>query len=119
MACLIPDILPLVFNPVKSSVLAPDGLSLISDQIKSYRPADMRVAFGFLLDSNPRWPRARALKCQTPFSNYMAVLPYFFHSKKVVGYFQIKRLEPACARNPIPSGTPAADAPGPSDSRGC
>lgn len=55
-----------LFNPVKSTELDPDGVSLISDQIKSYRPADIRVAFGFLLDlilrgDNPGLANAKQL----------------------------------------------------------
>jgi hypothetical protein len=55
-----------LFNPVKSAELDADGVSLISDQIKSYRPADIRVAFGFLLDlillgDNPGLANAKQL----------------------------------------------------------
>jgi len=39
-----------LFDPVKSKVLKSDKLKLLADQIRGLKPADLRVAFGFLLD---------------------------------------------------------------------
>lgn len=39
-----------LFGPVKSGVLADEGLDLLRAQIKGLRPVDIRAAFGFMLD---------------------------------------------------------------------
>jgi len=57
-----------VFDPMKSGQLAEEQLELLRDQIRGLRPADLRVAFGFMLD----------LLCQGDFpavQNVKALLP--------------------------------------------
>jgi hypothetical protein len=39
-----------VFDPIKNAALGSDQLEMLRDQIRSLRPADLRVAFGFMLD---------------------------------------------------------------------
>ncbi len=39
-----------LFEPVKTSVLDAESIEILKDQIRSLRPADVKVAFGFLLD---------------------------------------------------------------------
>lgn len=40
-----------LFDPIKSTPLAADQLTLLSDQVKSLKPGDLRICFGFLLDT--------------------------------------------------------------------
>ena len=40
-----------LFDPVKTNELDEDGLNLLRDQIHSFTKADIRVTFGFLLDT--------------------------------------------------------------------
>ena len=39
-----------LFEPVKSKTLKRDKIALLGDQIRGLKPANLRVAFGFLLD---------------------------------------------------------------------
>lgn len=39
-----------LFEPVKSKPLSVEKLGILADQVKGLKPADLRVAFGFLLD---------------------------------------------------------------------
>jgi hypothetical protein len=39
-----------LFEPVKSKALDPDKITVLADQIRGLKRADLRVAFGFLLD---------------------------------------------------------------------
>lgn len=55
-----------LFEPVKSKSLTSEKISTLSDEIKGLKPADVRVAFGFLLDllcqgGEPMLKNAKAL----------------------------------------------------------
>lgn len=55
-----------LFEPIKSKELDDEGIILLNDQIASFKKADVRVAFGFLLDmictgELPAYPNARHL----------------------------------------------------------
>ena len=39
-----------LFEPIKSSILTETNLDLLKDQIRAFKPADIRLTFGFLLD---------------------------------------------------------------------
>ena len=39
-----------LFDPVKSKLLKPEKLAILADQVRGLKAADLRVAFGFLLD---------------------------------------------------------------------
>lgn len=39
-----------LFDPIKNTVLDGDKLQMLRDQIKSFRLADIRIAFGFMMD---------------------------------------------------------------------
>lgn len=39
-----------LFEPIKNQTHSPEQLGILKDQIKSFRPQDMRIAFGFFTD---------------------------------------------------------------------
>lgn len=57
-----------LFEPIKGNVLDQDRCSLIADQIRSYRPSDVRVVFGFFVE-------VVALGAEPALSNAKTLLP--------------------------------------------
>lgn len=39
-----------LFDPIKKSVLSPESIELLKDQIRAFKQGDIRITFGFLLD---------------------------------------------------------------------